>query len=511
MKFIKIILLLSAIMLLFGCNNMEFTDSTPVTFSVLLNDAEDTPFQENWAILQKYNELQNVTFDIRLGDNKTYGEILQQTLESDDIPDIVLKCWPEQIENYAAAGILLPFSDYEAQMPYFMAYIKEHNLQSELDKLRLKNGKYYILPGFQREIQVQQWIYRKDAFTENNLPMPTTYNELFNSLLKLKEIYPDSTPITATWGGAHLLAMMGAGYGIPAGWAGKNYYNFTDDQWQYAPATENYRELYRFLNRCYEAGILDPAIFTQSESEFTKKLENGSAFVTVTWITSGFMTWNEKLKENNLPNGEWTALPVPVSTIGIKALPAVDQFRKGLVVPSRVINEPYFKKLLAFLDWAVYSEEGMTLTTWGEEGITYKKTAMGKEFLANVKTPKNPSGTVNISKEYGYNLLFNLNEDAAFEDYKKPVEIVEFLTVSQNAHETAKISPRLKINSQESEAIRILNEQLDPYVTEASQRFITGELSIELDWDHYLSQLTQRGYHSLETIWNSAWQNQKLD
>ncbi len=504
-----VIILLSVILMLAGCRQTETKKTEPVTFSVLYNDSEDSPFNRDWAILKNYQELKNVTLDVRLGDNKIYGDVLKQTFESGNIPDIVLKCWPEQIENYATSGILLSFSDYENHMPNFMAYIKKHGLQSELDKLKLKDGKYYILPGFQREIQVQQWIYRKDIFIKNNLKAPETYDELFDSLAALKSMYPDSVPITACWSGAHLFAMTGASYGIPAGWAGTRYFNEKENLWQYSPATQNYREMVRFLNRCYTAGVLDPAIFNQSESEFISKLENGSALVTVTWITSGFDTWNEKMKENGITDGEWAALPVPASTVGIKALPSVDRFRKGLVVPSRVINEPYFEELLEFLDWAVYSDEGMTLTTWGTDGVTYKNTPAGKEFLPDIKTPKNPAGTVNISKEYGYNLLFNLNEDAAFEDYKKPPEIVEFLQASQNARDTAKIYPRLKINSQESEAIRIIIEKLDPYVTDAGNKFITGELSIEDDWNTYLAEIEKIGYKSLEVIWNLAWENQQ--
>ena len=98
-----------------------------------------------------------------------------------------------------------------------------------------------------------------------------------------------------------------------------------------------------FLNRCYEAGILDPAFFTQSDDEFYTKLQDGHAFVTVTWISSGFSNWNAQLAENGFPNGEWEPLPVPESTIGIRALPGVDPFRKGLVISSHVINKPYFE------------------------------------------------------------------------------------------------------------------------------------------------------------------------
>lgn len=501
------IILLVAI--LTGCAPQIFPKAEPTVFSVLYNDRKTTPFQKNWRILDEYKTRKNVVLDVRLGDDADYEKAIIQTLESGNLPDIILKVYPKSIESYANAGILLPFSDYEKLLPNYMTYIKNHNLQAEVDKLRLNNGKYYILPGYQRNIQVQQWIYRRDVFEKNNLAMPTTYDELFNSLVALKKIYPKTTPITATWGGAHLFAMLGAGYGIPAGWAGTSFYNATENRWQFSPATENYKEMYRFLNRCYQAGILDPAIFTISEADFIKKLGDGSALVTVTWVSSGFGTWNAQLKENGFPDGEWAALPVPTSTIGIKALPAVDPYRKGLIVPSRVINESYFEELLKFLDWAVYSDEGMTLTTWGVQSFTFENTASGKAFLPNIKTPKNPAGTIDISKEYGFSMLFNLNEDTEFEDYKRPPEIVEFLIASQKAKDATEMAPQLKLSTQALEAIRIINENINPYVADASTKFITGELSIEKDWDGYVTELQKRGFQTLEEIWNDAWKKRQ--
>jgi putative aldouronate transport system substrate-binding protein len=493
---------------LIGCTPSVSPRTTPLVFSVLYNDQAATPFQSDWSILEEYKNRQNVTFDFTLGDNSDYEKAIILALESGEPPDIILKVWPKMAESYANSGALLPFSDYEKLMPNFMAYIKKNNLQGELDKLRLSDGKYYILPGFQREIQVQQWIYRQDVFEKNNLKIPATYDDLFNSLVKLKSIYPDSAPLTTLWGGAHLFAMMGAGFGIPAGWAGTSYYNSAEDIWQYSPATENYQAMYAFLNRCYKAGILDPAMFTQSDQQFYDKLGDNRAFVTVTWITSGFSPWDAKLKENGFPDGKWAALPVPGSTIGIRALPPVDPFRKGLVVPSRVINEPYFKDLLKFLDWAVYSEEGRTLTTWGVEGFTFKNTAEGKVYLPAIKTPKNPNGTILIGKEYGFDLIFNLCENTEFEDYKKPPEIVAFLNNSLKARDALEMSPTLVLDAQSIEAIRIISEKLIPYISETSTKFITGGLDIQKDWDGYLLELEKRGYETIQAIWNSAWQKQ---
>jgi putative aldouronate transport system substrate-binding protein len=503
-KFIVLILILTMV-LFFGYASPESEEKEPVTFSVLYNDVSSTPFQEDWLILEEYKKLQGVTLNVQLGDDSNYERSIIQVLESGSVPDIMLKVWPDTIKQYAASGSLLAFSDYEDDMPFFTAYIEEHNLQKEIDKLRLNNGKYYILPGYQRKIQVQQWIYREDVFKKHNLETPKSYEELYNALVVLKKIYPDSSPITACWGGAHLFAMMGAGYGIPAGWNGTRYYNAAEDIWEFAPATENYREMVRFLNRCYEAGILDPAIFTQTDAEYYEKLVNGSAFVTVTWITSGFEPWNKKLRENGYLDDEWEALSVPESTIGIKALPAVDPFRKGLIVSSQVVNKPYFKELLAFLDWAVYSEEGQTLTTWGIEGLTYENTPAGKTFLPEIITTKNPYGSVDLAKVYGVNMLFNLNEDEEFEDYKKPAAITDFLKKSLEAGETAEMPPALALDKHSLEVIQIMNDKILPYTAASCTSFITGELSIDDDWNVYREELEKMGYKVLEVIWNDAW------
>ena len=485
----------------------EPTPNEPFTISMLYNNRADTPFREDWLLLQEYAKRKNVTFDVTLGDDADYMTSVTQTFQTGNIPDIILKVWPEQIEDFAVDGLLLPISDYQDQMPHFSAYIEEHGLEAELDKLRLANGKFYILPGYQREIQVQQWIYRRDLFEKHDLGTPSTYDELFEALEILKAEYPDSTPITAIWGGAHLMAMMGAGYEIPAGWNGVRSYNEQTGLWEYAPATDNYRAMHQFLNNCYEAGILDPESFTQSDDDFYSKLLDGRGFVTVTWISSGFSNWNTTLQENGQEGGEWAPLPVPESTIGTAALPGVNPFRKGLVISAAAAEKPYFDDLLAFVDWAVYSEEGQTLTAWGVEGLTYQVKDGKKVFVPEIYTPKNPEGTIDMTAEYGLNNIFDLPENEEYEDYKKPEEIVAFLDRSLADNETAPLDPPLVLNENEIESAQVIEENLWTYMTETTQAFITGEIDIETGWETYLLELEDRGVLTLEEIWNSAWKN----
>ena len=476
-----------------------------LTFSVLYNQSESAPFSKDWLILSEYKSRRNVELDVMLGDNADYQADVARVLESGQAPDIILKIWPNEIEKYATSGLLIDFNSYTHLMPHFSAYIQSHHLEGEIERLNSSDEKLYILPGFQRTIQVQQWIYRKDLFDSYNLGVPDNYDELYQSLVFLHERLPNSCALTACWGGAHLFAMMGAGYGIPAGWNKPQFYNAADDTWQFSLTTNNYKDLLRFLHRCFEAGIFDPDIFTQSVEDYYAKIQDGRAIVTVTWISSGFDNWNRVLRENGVLNGEWAPMRVPESTSGIRALPPVDPFRKGLIVPSKSRNKPYFDELMRFIDWAVYSEEGMTLTDWGVDGITYNTDGNGKRLIPDIFSPKTPQGTKERTRDYGLATLFDLNENSEFEDYKKPAEIVRFLEASAAAGDTAPFPPVLKLDTTAIQAIDTLMPSLISYATEASKNFIAGTRDIDSEWNNYIDSMERLGLRTLEAIWNLAW------
>jgi putative aldouronate transport system substrate-binding protein len=475
----------------------------PITVSMLFNNDKAFPFNPDWLILNEYKKRKNIQFEVTLGNDSDYMKDLTTALQSSSPPDILLKIWPDPIKEYASRGGLLPINEYEYLLPNFKKYLVTNNYQEELEKLRLENGNYYILPGFQRKIQVQQWVYRKDVFEQNNVKIPQTYSEMFEALHLLKAKYPDFYPLSGAWGGAHLFAMMGAGYGIQAGWNGTRYYDDENKRWVYAPASENFKAMYSFLHACYEAEILDPAIFTQDENTFYTKMQEGKVFIATTWITSGFSNWNAKLKENGFPNGQWAPFPVPQSTIGLRLLPSVDPYRKGLALSAKVKDKPYFKELLSFLDWALYSEEGRTLTTWGVEGITFETTEAGRQFIFEDPTLDTAKNILLLKKTYGLDLVFNLPENESFEDYKKPKEITKFLSESLDRKDTADPQPSLILTDEYLKPISLLNAKLDDYVQESSIKFITGEVDIDLYWTQYLSQLSKLGYKTLENIWNS--------
>ncbi|BCR35240.1 hypothetical protein [Mariniplasma anaerobium] len=80
-----------------------------------------------------------------------------------------------------------------------------------------------------------------------------------------------------------------------------------------------------------------------------------------------------------------------------------------------------------------------------------------------------------------------------------------FLENSERSNETLNNSPKLILNDTSIEIVSTTSEDLLAYVNDASEKFITGELDIEEDWDEYISDLNDLGYTIIERIWNNAW------
>ena len=53
--------------------------------------------------------------------------------------------------------------------------------------------------------------------------------------------------------------------------------------------------------------------------------------------------------------------------------------------------------------------------------------------------------------------------------------------------------PALKFTSEETKSINEIRTNLKTYVEESAARFITGDLSLEKDWDKYVSELEKLG------------------
>lgn len=97
---------------------------TPVTFTMMYSGE----YNPDYKSLAKMTELTNVTLDVTAipdSDYDTRNQLIINTGE--DMPDLISKTKPTTAQ--ALSGVLLPVSDYFDQMPNYMKFIKDNNLQ----------------------------------------------------------------------------------------------------------------------------------------------------------------------------------------------------------------------------------------------------------------------------------------------------------------------------------------------------------------------------------------------
>ncbi|MCQ2591531.1 MAG: extracellular solute-binding protein [Treponema sp.] len=125
---------------------------------------------------------------------------------------------------------------------------------------------------------------------------------------------------------------------------------------------------YKWLNKIYNEGLLDPESFTQTEEDWRRKLKEGFVLGT-TYPNWGFPEIKTELIKNDMQERMMAYLPVTVSE-EIKDPSLKDYgFSGGWgIAISKNCKDP--EKAFKFLDWFC-SEEAQILVNWGIEDQHY--------------------------------------------------------------------------------------------------------------------------------------------
>lgn len=291
--------------LLAGCNNSEETAGNAETTSAEGGDSEEnTDTVELTAILLKHpltQEAANMEWlqkiEEEAGVDVTYQEISADwdqvkgtLLASGDVPDLII----------GAGGLTdADFVTYKGLFTNLSEYISEENTPNIYNMFQEKpilekmstqlDGNIYSLPKYQqywpatgtRQFINQQWL------TNLGLEEPTTLDELYDVLLAFNEQDAnengdpnDEIPMdwAPSFGYYHALNMLG-GAGITLSEGSYHGYYADNGVVQNFFTDDRYKELVKFLNKCYSAGLINSEVFTQDYSTY-QSLARGSGDTT---------------------------------------------------------------------------------------------------------------------------------------------------------------------------------------------------------------------------------------
>lgn len=479
----------------------------PVTLSMLYMDMPGYPYNKDWPALQQMTKLTNVTLDMNVVPSTDFFTKETLLLNSGNVPDIITATYAPQFNSYAQNGVLLPISDYAKQMPNYQKFIKQNKYDAEVQSVTEPDGKYYAVPSLCMDqlYQNHAWFVRKDIFTKNNIAIPTTWDELYDACVKLKQLYPNSTPIINRGGVANLVNMAAASFGTE--YYNQVLYDKKSDKWYFGAGSDAYKSLLTTLNKFMSAGLINKDFNTLDKNTALQRIFTGQGFVFADYMSNvPSFTVQGKAIDSNF---EMAAVMPFKGPTGIAKVESVRRNTYDWMFPATVKSKSTFQTLLKFVDW-MYSDDGITTFEYGQKGVTYNETNGKPAFTSDVTTVTNPSGKTD-PKTFGVNNS-SLTMVLSYDYWKK-----NFITendakiqdqmIKNNA--IPELSPMITFSTDDQEQQTMLTKAVQDYVFSMTLKFIFGSNNLSTDWNQYLSECNSKGAQTLVDLYNKTWKAQK--
>ena len=476
-----------------------FHSDEPVTYSMMFSDHENYPYQASWRLWSAIEEKTNVTFDLTLIARSDYEDKKSVLVNSGDAPYIIPKTYEEG--KYVNGGQVIAISDWVKYMPNYQKCVEEWGMVDDLKAKLQSDGKYYVLPGmWETAGGGYSYIIRKDVFDAagvdvEELEKNWTYEDFYQALKKVKEHTGKKYVWSDASKGESSLNITAVAYGVKAGWGIANGLVFDHDklEFNFADTTDNFKEFVSYFNKMINEGLLDPESFSQEDDVAKAKFVTGETYV-MNGNYQNLADYANLMQEEGAELYMVTAPGGPAGQLQIEN----SRLENGVMISTNALNdlgEEGFIKMLRFVDWLWYSEEGQTLTLWGVEGETYTK--QGDTIVLNsdiTYNGMNPNATKKLNADYGFaGGVFAYGGSAWLRTSKFTEGEKDFNNRIQEYRQIRPIDPPFMANEEESEALNLISTPLIDCVKAWTQKFIIGQADIEKDWDTYVAECESLG------------------
>lgn len=487
-----------------------FHSEEPVTYSMMFSDHENYPLKKDWRLWSYIKEKANVDFDLTTVARTDYNDKVTAAVNSGSAPYIIPKIYDSKA--FEDSGQVVAVSDWVQYMPNYQKQVKEWGMEDELKQTYASDGKYYRLPGMWEDVAGgYSFIIRKDVFEAAGVDLSKeatwTWEDFYDALKKVQ----DYTGRENVWSDQYQFgcAMNIAAnvYGVKAGnstdggdWGLQDgmKFDFDKDEFYFADTTEEYKDFLSYFNKLYSEGIIDPETFTQDSQQAQAKFFRGDSYV----LSANYQLLSDIISGNKMQveNADLYFLTTPSGPKGnLKVSSAVGRLENGIMISKSALEdlgEKDFIKMLRFIDWLWYSDEGHELSQWGVEGETYTKDADGN---INLNTDIyyngfNPGAAKQLNVDYGFGggvFAYGGNKQIQLSKFTEgEKEWNERINANK---ENQKLQPPVLSDEEQKEELNLIKVPLMDYVNISALEFITGKKSLDTDWDAYVKECESKG------------------
>lgn len=470
-------------------------------FTMLYNDNPSFPFDKNWEALQQLQQAKNVELDIQAIPWQDYDSKVRVLMNSGNIPDYLTFLTNEVYTEFLDTGLLLNISEHMDKFPNLKEKIEQYNIQDELDNWSNQQGDLYCLP-FMNEKDMYNTCpaIRMDVLEKYDLPVPATFDELYEVLKTVKENEPESLPMANHNGEISLRSISGASWGIEGSYNGFRFDDSTGEYY-YADTSDSYKEYLSYMSKLVGEGLADPEIYTASLDQWKQKMVSGTSVFCYTWVSElGQLNADGKKTVGE----DFNLAPIaPIEGPGGRFHRSAGRIYQVSVIPASAADKPYFDELCAFVDWMAYSDEGSSYTTWGIEGVTYEEKDGEKQFTQSVLDSDSIQQSLwevgaannNFTQIYPYDWFSRVLNEPLVQTFTEEGE-------KEGWFPPVAKTPKLDYDKREQE--KMLLTSVKDYSDQMREQFVFGKLDIDAEWDNYVKTIEEKGVTELLAMYNAT-------
>ncbi|MDD6884044.1 MAG: hypothetical protein PUD50_10090 [Eubacteriales bacterium] len=385
MKLTRILALLITLVVAIVCIPVGFAEENPEEYHITMYcEGRSSPYSStaDTIIGQIIKEKFNIVLDFEVM-GQDWNEFVNQRLVSQDFPEIALLRWDFAGSNWVNGGGALELDELFANAENIKTLNKSRIPLWRMDDPTGQNRllKWTYAGGLDEAMGPRNDVMvRADVLKALGYPKLRTLSDYIDFLKKAVEMFPTDhegnqtigmcVPFAEAWGVnlVNIIAEKGSFTGCTLF---PTMYNCAEDTFVDILEIPSVKEAYQFFNTLYREGLLDGEVFTTTCTEIAEKMNTAQPICV--WYPSWMATSiNRNLTANGWEESSYIAMPVQadsqVENGELRYLGIWQGNSSYSLTITPAAKHP--ERIVELMDYLA-SPEGLSLVTWGIEGVHY--------------------------------------------------------------------------------------------------------------------------------------------
>lgn len=519
----KLTAVVLALALALSMTAISFADGAeePVKVTFMMSENANQTLLSDTMVMKYIKENFGLDIQILAVPGSDYSTKFSTAFATNDIADVTFGATPQNLAAFECEDMLVNLLDYKELLPNFMALAFD---ESNPDRIKAtksamsvnsegKDALYVMRQMEYNRVDIAPIVaIRGDLLDEQGLARPTTWAELYDCMLKIKEKHPDVYFISSRAGIQRILATFA--YGMGSGGFGTFdktgiYLEPTTDKWVYGPTKPEFKSVVQYLANAWKDGLVDPDYASNDANNLWEKLGTGKVVLYNDNNSFIARTIHPAFKANGHDDWYFELL----RPLGNDVTPTPRALRYELDWPDGTVFKkdcPHLEKILKFFDWQ-YSPEGARVMNFGIEGESYTLDENGNPVIVDsimeaTKGAADQYAAINsvigtgiwgMAEYIDEGIYRQIYGDLFFEQG----DIIRGWT-QEGLIDYKYATPAFTADEQEE--VTELTMELETQFESNIDQFVTGTRSMD-EWDSFVQDQISSGADRLEEIYNAAY------